>query len=230
VLEALAMNQDIPPFTMYTEVIQDAVIKHMRSGAISFASGSSLTVSADVRKSVYEDLEFFRDKLVLRPQEISNNPEIVRRLGIISCNTAIEADIFGNINSTHILGKKMMNGIGGSGDFTRNAYISMFICASTQKGNKISTIVPQVSHADHNEHSVQVIATEWGVADLRGKAPGERARLIIERCAHPDFRNLLREYVASGGFSHTPHKLSEAFAMHETFSKEGNMASARFGD
>ena len=208
---------------MYTEVIQDAVIKHMLTGSISFASGSSLTLSADMRQAFYDQLEFFRDKIVLRPQELTNNPELVRRLGIISCNTAIEVDIFGNVNSTHLLGSKMMNGIGGSGDFTRNAYISMFVCASSQKNNTISTIVPAVSHVDHSEHSVQVVVTEWGVADLRGCSPGERARLIIDRCAHPDFREILRAYLAKGGFSHSPVELNQAFAMHEGFAQSGDM-------
>ena len=69
----------------------------------------------------------------------------------------------------------MMNGIGGSGDFTRNAYISIFTCPSVAKEGKISAIVPMVSHLDHSEHSVNIIITEQGVADLRGKSPKERA-------------------------------------------------------
>lgn len=227
VLQALGACKDIPAFEMYTEVIQDAVIALMREGRVKFASGSSLTVSPEARSAVYDDLEFFRSRIVLRPQEITNHPEIVRRLGIISCNTAIEVDVFGNVNSTHLLGQKMMNGIGGSGDFTRNAYISMFICASTQKNNNISTIVPQVTHVDHNEHSVQVIVTEWGVADLRGRAPADRARLIIDRCAHPAFRDLLRENLANQGMTHTPHGLSSAYALHQELARSGSMQNTK---
>jgi len=223
VLKALGDTPEIPDFEMYTEVIQDAVIDLMKQGRVRFASGSSLTLSPEARATVFDDLEFFRDKLVLRPQEITNHPEIVRRIGIISCNTALEVDIFGNVNSTHLLGQKMMNGIGGSGDFTRNAYISMFICASTQKADKISTIVPLVTHVDHNEHSVQVVVTEWGVADLRCKAPVERAELIIDRCAHPDFREMLRDYLMRARYTHTPHGLSDAFVMHEQFVRSGDM-------
>lgn len=223
VLKALGENPDIPAFQMYTEVIQDAVIDLMKQGRIKFASGSSLTLSPQARADVYDDLEFFRDKMVLRPQEISNHPEVVRRIGIISCNTALEVDIFGNVNSTHLLGQKMMNGIGGSGDFTRNSFISMFICASTQKADKISTIVPLVTHVDHNEHSVQVVVTEHGVADLRCKAPIERAELIIDRCAHPDFRDMLRDYLMRSRYTHTPHGLSDAFVMHEQFVRSGTM-------
>jgi len=227
VLQALGAAKDIPPFEMYTEVIQDAVIALMREGRVKFASGSSLTVSPDARAAIYDDLEFFRSRIVLRPQEITNHPEIVRRLGIISCNTAIEVDVFGNVNSTHLLGQKMMNGIGGSGDFTRNAYISMFICASTQKNNNISTIVPQVTHVDHNEHSVNIIVTEWGVADLRGRAPAERARLIIDRCAHPAFRDILRENLGKQGFTHTPQGLASAYALHQELARSGSMQNTK---
>ena len=161
--------------------------------------------------------------MVLRPQEISNSPEVIRRLGVISINTAIEVDIFGNVNSTHVMGRKLMNGIGGSGDFTRNAYLSIFTCPSTAKGGKICTIVPLVTHVDHSEHSVQIIATEHGVADLRGKSPFERASEIIEKCAHPEYRELLHSYVAIVEGGHTPQTLSAAFRMHEQFQKTGDM-------
>jgi propionyl-CoA:succinyl-CoA transferase len=223
VLGALGTNRDIPPFEMYTEVLQDAVVRLMEQERVRFASSCSLTLSKDVLATVYKNLEWFRKRIVLRPQEISNNPEVVRRLGIISINTAIEVDIFGNVNSTHIMGRQLMNGIGGSGDFTRNAYLSMFTTPSTAKGGKISTIVPLVSHVDHSEHSVQVIASEWGIADLRGLAPYERACSIIEHCAHPDFRDPLRHYLDMVGTGHTPQTLSSAFRMHESFLKTGDM-------
>ncbi|MGA2692149.1 MAG: succinate CoA transferase, partial [Opitutaceae bacterium] len=178
VLQAMGENAEIPVFEMYTEVIQDAVVELMRSGKVRFASGCSLTVTNAVLKDIYANFEFFRSRFLLRPQEISNSPEIVRRLGIISVNTAIEVDIAGNVNSTHVLGRNIMNGIGGSGDFARNAFLSVFTCPSTAKGGKISTIVPLVSHLDHSEHSVQIIVTEQGVADLRCKSPSQRAETI----------------------------------------------------
>ncbi|HSU68078.1 MAG TPA: succinate CoA transferase, partial [Tepidisphaeraceae bacterium] len=171
VLAALGSHPGIPPFEMYTEVLQDSVIGLIESERVRFASSCSFTVTPPALKRVYDNLAWFRSRVLLRPQEISNSPEVIRRLGIISVNTAIEVDVFGNVNSTHVMGRKLMNGIGGSGDFTRNAYLSIFTCPSTAKGGKISTIVPLVSHVDHSEHSVQIIATEHGVADLRGKAP-----------------------------------------------------------
>lgn len=223
ILGMVGSHPDIPPFEMYTEVLQDSVISLMREDKCRFASTCSLSVSSELMREVYADLPWYKERIVLRPQEISNNPEAIRRLGLISMNTAIEVDIFGNVNSTHVMGSKMMNGIGGSGDFTRNAYISIFTCPSTAKGGKISTIVPQVSHTDHSEHSVQVVATEWGVVDLRGRTPTERARLIVDNCAHPEYRDELHRYFDFVKGGHTPQTLAAAYAFHVQFMKTGDM-------
>ena len=223
VLGALGRDTTIPAFEMYTEVLQDSVVNLIREGRVKFGSTCSLTVTNECLNGIYEDMDFFRDKLVLRPSEISNSPEIVRRLGIISINTAIEADIYGNINSTHIGGTKMMNGIGGSGDFTRNAYISIFTCPSVAKEGKISAIVPMVSHHDHTEHDVNIVVTEQGVADLRGKSPMERAKAIIENCAHPDYKNLLWDYLKLSSKGQTCHNAAASLAMHDTLLRKGDM-------
>lgn len=228
VLGALGENPHIPPFEMYTEVIQDAVIDLMKKGDVKYASGCSLTISAEKLEEVFADIDYFKKHVVLRPQEISNNPEVARRLGLITINTALEADIFGNINSTHVLGTKMMNGLGGSGDFTRNAYISIFTTPSMAKGGKISSIVPYVSHVDHSEHSVKILITEYGVADLRGKSPRQRAELIIENCVAPEYKPLLREYLEKAPQGHTPLNLNNCFAMHKALAETGDMHNAKF--
>lgn len=228
VLGAMGEHPEIPRFQMYSEVIQDAVIDLVKSERCSFVSGVSLTVTDPVLQGIYDNLDYFRRRLMLRPQEIANNPEIVRRIGIISVNTALEADIFGNINSTHVLGQKMMNGIGGSGDFTRNAYISVFTCPSTAKDGKISAIVPMCSHMDHSEHSVQVLVTEHGVADLRGKDPRERATAIIENCVDPSYKDLMWAYFRLTENGHTPQTFRSAFAFHEAFLESGDMRNTRF--
>ena len=228
VMFELGNNPEIPAFQMYTEVIQDAVIDLMKKGRVSFASGCSLTVTDPVLQEIYDNLDFFHDKLILRPQELSNNPELVRRMGLITINTALEADIYGNINSTHVMGTKMMNGLGGSGDFTRNAYISIFTTPSTAKGGAISAIVPMVSHIDHSEHSVKVLITEHGIADLRGTSPRQRAELIIENCVDPAYRPMMREYLAKASKGHTPTDLSSCFNMHKAFIETGDMRNAKF--
>ena len=125
---------------MYSEVLQDSAIELLDSGQMRFASASSITLSAEMHKKFLENIEHYSSKIVLRPQEISNHPEIVRRLGIIAINTALEFDIYGNVNSTHVGGTHMMNGIGGSGDFARNAHLSIFVTKSIAKGGDISSV------------------------------------------------------------------------------------------
>ncbi|MCD8283563.1 MAG: succinate CoA transferase [Opitutae bacterium] len=228
VLAALGRNTEIPPFRMQTEVIQDSVIKLMDAGRCLFVSGCSLTLSDDCLKHVYEHFDLYKNKIVLRQLEISNNPEIARRLGLICMNTAIEVDIFGHVNSTHFYGRQMMNGIGGSGDFARNGYLTIFTCPSVAKGGAISSIVPMCSHIDHTEHDVDIVVTEQGVADLRGKCPRERAVEIIEKCAHPDYKQALRDYVALTPLYHTPCCVEHALDFHKAFLNEGDMRKVSF--
>lgn len=224
VLAALGESGDIPAFKMYTEVLQDSVLPLLENGRCSFASTCALTLSPQAMRRLTGNIDFFKRRIILRPQEISNHPEIVRRLGVVSMNTAIEVDLGGNVNSTHVMGKTIMNGIGGSGDFTQNAYLSIFSCPSTAKGGKISSIVPLASHMDHSEHSVHIVVTEQGVADLRGKDPLERARLIIDNCAHPDYREQLRDYLRLvAPSSREPLSLSLGLAMHRQYARNGDM-------
>lgn len=228
VLSCIEQSTVIPPVSMFTEVAQDAVIRLLQKGRCEFVSACSLTVSDEVLREIYDNFDFYKNKLLLRPQEISNNVGICRQLGIIAINTAIEVDIFGNVNSSHFYGTDMMNGIGGSGDFARNAAISIFVCPSVAKNGAISAIVPMVSHTDHTEHDVKVIVTEYGVADLRGRGPRARAELIIENCAHPDYRPLLRQYLNLNSNGHTPHTLEKAFAFHSAYKERGDMRLVTF--
>ncbi len=229
VLGSLGKCEDIPPFTMFTEVIQNSVIELMKNGRITYASGSSLTLSDDVLHQVYENYDFFGSKLMLRPQEITNHPELSRRLGVIAINTALEVDIFGNVNSTNVLGSKMMNGLGGSADFARNSFLSIFTCPSVAKGGVISAIVPMASHIDSSEHSVKVVVTEQGVADLRAKSPLQKAQTIIENCVHPDYKELLWDYLKmAAGKAHTPMTLVKALQMHIAFEQTGDMRNTKW--
>jgi len=212
--------------TVYTEVIQDAILDLLDCGKVTYASTTAVSPSPAGLKKFYDKIDFYKERIVLRPMEISNNPEVIRRLGLLAFNTAIEVDIYGNVNSTNITGSRIMNGIGGSGDFARNAYISVFTTPSTAKNGAISSIVPMVSHHDHTEHDVMVIVTEQGLADLRGLSPRERAETIIENCAHPDYRPLLRDYyerACRGKYLHTPHLLDEALSWHKRLLDTGSM-------
>jgi succinyl-CoA:acetate CoA-transferase len=215
--------------SFFSEVVQDSVFDLVKAGVIDFCCGTGLTLSPNGMADFFQNLDFYKERMLLRPQDISNNPEVIRRLGIIAMNTAIEADIYGNVNSTHVLGTKMMNGIGGSGDFARNSYISIFMSPSIAKNGQISAIVPMVSHLDHTEHDVDIIVTEQGLADLRNKSPWEKAQLMIDKCAHPSYRPLLQDYFdracqsCKPGSAHIPHILSEALSWHDRCQKTGSM-------
>ncbi|WP_024605118.1 MULTISPECIES: acetyl-CoA hydrolase/transferase family protein [unclassified Pseudoalteromonas] len=219
------LDSDFKDLTMYSEVLQDSTFDLIDAGKMSFASGSSIVLSERCNAQVFNNLEKYKDKLVLRPQEISNHPEIVRRLGIIAINTALEFDMYGNVNSTHVCGTRMMNGIGGSGDFARNAHLAIFVTKSIAKNGAISSVVPMASHVDHNEHDVDILVTEQGLADLRGLAPRERAVQVIKHCVHPDYREAMLDYYerACERGGHTPHLLEEAFSWHIRLEQEGSM-------
>lgn len=219
--------------TAYTEVLQDGMLDLIESGTIALASATAFSLSPAGVERFNRDIRFFRERIILRPQEISNHPEVIRRLGVIASNGMIEADIYGNVNSTHIMGSRIQNGIGGSGDFARNAFISTFVTPSTAKGGALSCIVPMVSHVDHTEHDVDVVITEQGLADLRGLAPRRRAERIIARCAHPAYRLMLQDYLeratAGAWGRHTPHLLGEALSWHQRFMETGTMAVSPAG-
>ncbi len=213
--------------TAFTEVIQDGMLELLKSGVVRMASATSFSLSPAGIDEFLAHLDHYRQRIVLRTQEISNHPELVRRLGCIAMNGMIEADLYGNINSTHVAGTRIMNGIGGSGDFARNAYLSVFMSPSTAKGGRISSIVPMASHVDHTEHDVMVVVTEQGLADLRGLAPKQRAQRVIDACAHPSYRPMLQDYFDRASREsygkHTPHLLTEALSWHQRFVETGDM-------
>ena len=223
VLAALGRHPDIPPFRMYSEVFQDAMVDLMLDEELIGASATSLTISSHKLKQIIDNIDFFAPRIVLRPQEISNHPGVIRRLGVIAMNTAIEIDIYGNVNSSHIYGMDIMNGIGGSGEFTRNSYLSIFMTPSIAKGGRISSIVPMCPHIDNNEHSVQIVVTEQGLADLRGLGPMQRAKIIIEKCAHPQYRDYLYQYIQDSRLGHIRHDLTRCFELHRNLLEHGAM-------
>jgi len=213
--------------TAFTEVIQDGMLDLIGEGIIQTASATALSLSPEGVERFVRDIDTYRKRIVLRPQEISNHAELVRRLGCIAMNGMVEADLYGNVNSTHVAGTSIINGIGGSGDFARNGFLSCFVTPSTAKGGAISTIVPMVSHVDHTEHDVAVLVTEQGLADLRGLSPKQRARQVIAHCAHPDYRPLLQDYfdraLRDSRGKHTPHLLNEALSWHQRYLDTGSM-------
>jgi len=233
IANAVLMGLDEGPFrplTAYTEVIQDGMLQMLKSGTLSMVSATAFSLSDAAMADLCENIADYKHRIILRPQEISNHPEVIRRLGCLSMNGMIEADLYGNVNSTHLMGSSIVNGIGGSGDFARNAYISFFVTPATAKGGAISCVVPMVSHVDHTEHDTHVIVTEQGLADLRGLPPRRRAQVMIDQCSHPDYRAELQDYLdratASSPGKHTPHLIEESLSWHARYLQDGTMQPA----
>ncbi|HVI73792.1 MAG TPA: acetyl-CoA hydrolase/transferase family protein [Anaeromyxobacteraceae bacterium] len=218
--------------TSYTEVIQDGMLDLLDSGKLRIASATAFSVSPEGQERFNKNIDRYRKQIILRPQDVSNHPEVIRRLGCIAMNGFVEADIYGHVNSTHIVGKGIENGIGGSGDFARNSAYTIFMSPATAKDGKISAIVPMATHIDHTEHDTMGFVTEFGFADLRGKSPKQRAKEIIEKCAHPDYRPILWDYFKrsckspSAGLQ-SPHMLKEAFSFHTRYLDTGDMRPKR---
>jgi len=165
---------------------------------------------------------------------VSNSPEIIRRLGVIGMNTPVEVDIYAHANSTCVMGSRMLNGLGGSADFLRSSKYSIMHTPSTRPSKTdphgVSCIVPMCTHVDQTEHDLDVIVTEQGLADVRGLSPKERARVIIAKCAHPEYRGILEDYFNKAeyeclekGWGHEPHLLWNAFDMHKHLNEHGTM-------
>ena len=221
------LDSKFEKITAYTEVVQDGMLDLIDAGKMTVASATSFALSPEYADKMNREAKKYREHLVLRPLQISNSPEVIRRMGLIASNGMIEADIYGNINSTQVGGSRIMNGIGGSGDFTRNAFASTFISPSVAKDGAISAIVPFASHIDHTEHDAMVIITEYGYADLRGLAPRDRVAKMIS-VAHPDYRPLLEEYyerALKNPHQQTPHDLRTAFDFHINLAERGSMNS-----
>ncbi|GAB7011151.1 acetyl-CoA hydrolase/transferase C-terminal domain-containing protein [Halorubrum trueperi] len=200
----------------FGEVIQDGLLDLVDDGDLAAASATSLALSSEGQDRLFDDAARYAEDIVLRPADLSNSPTLVDRFGVVGVNSALEVDLFGHVNSTHVGGTRVMNGVGGSGDFNRNAPLAVLALPSTAADGDVSRVVPMVPHVDHTEHDIDVVITEQGVADLRGNAPAETAAALIERCAHPDYRDDLRQYLdrglAAGG--HIPHDIETALDWH----------------
>ncbi len=210
----------------YSSILSDGVIDLIDLGKVEAASCTSLILSDGVQKRFLKDVEKYKRYIILRPIELLTSPELLSRFGVIAINSVVEVDIYGHGNATHTGGTRVVNGIGGLGEFAENAELSILVLPSVTKDGDISTIVPMVPHVDINEHHVDIIVTEHGLADVRGLPPVERAEKIIRNCAHPDYKPLLQDYLNRAikqNVGHEPHILEEALSFHQRLSKTGTM-------
>ncbi|KAG7192216.1 acetyl-CoA hydrolase [Scheffersomyces spartinae] len=233
VVEGLA-GSNFKDLNVWTEVLQDGFLDFLESGSLNYATATSIRLTEEGFERFYANWDEFTSRLCLRSQVVSNSPEIIRRLGVIALNTPVEVDIYAHANSTNVNGSRMLNGLGGSADFLRNAKLSVMHTPSARPSKTdptgISCIVPMATHVDQTEHDLDIIVTDIGLADLRGLAPKERAQEIINKCVHPDFKAQLQDYFDRATFYaqkkkclHEPHILRDAFKMHINYQDNGTM-------
>jgi len=219
-------NSEFESLEFYSAIVPDGILDLIDRHKVRAVSGTELLLSAQGQNRFFADLETYKKYIVLRPLEVADSPEIAARLGIIAINSGIEIDIYGYANCTHIGGTRVINGIGGLGDFAQGAYLSILALPSMTRHGDVSCVVPMVPHVSLTEHSVDIVVTEQGIADLRGLCPVEKAQRLIESCAHPLYRPLLWDYfnraVKNVG-GHKPHLLEEAFSFHSRLAKYGSM-------
>lgn len=219
---------------LWTEVMQDTTLDLMDAGKLDYVSGTSFTLSNPGKERFYQNFEKYTKGLVLRPTYLSNHAELIRRFKVIAMNTPVEFDIYAHVNSSLLGGSGIVAGIGGSGEFLRNAYLSIMHTPSTRPTKTdptgISCVLPMVTHVDHTEHDMDVFVTEQGVADIRGLCPKERAQVIIDKCAHPDYQPILQDYFdratregLARGAGHEPHMLFKVFNMQKNLAEYGTM-------
>ncbi|ANB15336.1 Ach1p [Sugiyamaella lignohabitans] len=233
VVEGLA-DASFTNLNVWTEVLQDSFLDFFESGKLEFATATSIRLTPGGFKRFFSNWDTFSKQLLLRSQAISNHPELIRRLGVIAMNTPVEVDIYGHANSTNVSGSRMLHGIGGSGDFLRNAKLSIMHTPSARATKTdpfgLSTVIPFATHVDHTEHDLDILVTEQGLADLRGLSPRERSREIVKKCAHPVYQPILNEYLDRAEFAmakkkalHEPHILRDAFKLHLNLEEKGTM-------
>ena len=206
--------------------VGESAMTLLESGKALSLSTGGLGMNEKV-EGILSSFPHLEDSLVIRNGSVTNSSEVISRLGLIALNTGIEIDIYGNVNSSHITGTRVVNGIGGGANFAQNSALSVVLIPSLSKGGAISNIVPMVSHQDINEHDVDIIITEHGVADVRGVDDVERAKRIIELCASPEYKGALSFYLqraiqTTGG--HHPQLPLEAFGWYQRLQETGSMS------
>jgi acyl-CoA hydrolase len=207
------MHSNFTDLQFFCGGITEPVMELLAAGKATAVSTGGLGMSPRVEE-ILNNTPNLRDCLVIRNGDITNNAEVIGRLGVIALNTGIEIDIYGNVNSSHIAGSRVVNGIGGGANFAQNSGLSVIVMPSSSKGGAISNIVPMVSHQDICEHDVDIVVTENGLADLRGLDDGERADAIIKNCASEIYQKQLNGYLIEAREScggHHPQLPQKAF-------------------
>jgi acyl-CoA hydrolase len=209
--------------SIWGEIASVRWLKTLNENVKAISGSAIYTLPGDerLREEFYENIDEFKDRVVLRPQAISNSPEIISRFYHINVQQAIEVDVYGQVNITYI-GDRFIVGVGGSGDHAKASYITIVALPSIT-GSGLPRVVPLVYHVDLVDHDVDIIVTDQGWADLRGLSPLEKARAIIEECAHPSYKDILWDYLETvvKKTGHRPVDLRKAVEFREKLFTSG---------
>ena len=187
---------------IHTEMIGDGILTLLESGAVTnrrknYLPGKMVATFALGSARLYRFMDR-NPQLEIHPVNFTNAPELAgQNDNLVAINATLQIDLLGQCGSES-LGHLPYSGTGGQSDFVRAANRSrggkaFIVLPSTAKADTISRIVPVLSpgtHVSTSKNDVNYVVTEYGVAQLRGKSAGQRARELIG-IAHPDFRGEL---------------------------------------
>ncbi len=224
VMQFLAERKDIG---FHTEMISDAIIPLVESGAVTGAMKSidrgKITASFCMGTKKLYDYIHDNPLFSFRPTEYINDPSVIgKHHRMVSVNMALEIDLTGQVCSDSV-GGKFYSGVGGQIDFNRGAAKSergraIIVLPSVNKEKTRSLVVCALQPGSGvviNRASVHYVVTEHGVAYLHGKSIQERAMELIS-IAHPDFREqLFREAVAAKYIRPDLARFGDRFALPE---------------
>lgn len=198
VMEYLKDHKDLG---LHTELFTPPMVTLIKSGVINGRRKSVMLWKHVFTLAIGDTpmYEFMNDNpaMVGYPVSWVNNPAVIRKNdNMVSVNAAIEVDLTGQVNAEAMNGFTY-SGTGGQLDFVRGAYAaengrSFIALHSTAKNGTISRIVPALTTVTDPRMDTQIIVTEHGVADLKGRSLSERAAMLIGLAA-PEFRDHLVE-------------------------------------
>ena len=189
---------------IHTELMTPALAELVRCGAVTNRRkatyrGRSVFTFAMGDRALYDFLDD-NPSMHSAPVQIVNDPRhIAKNDNVVSVNATLQVDLGGACNSEHLLGRQY-SGAGGQLDFVRGACASrggksIIACHSTARDGSLSRIVPQLDGpVTTPRNDTQIVATEYGWVDLRGKSLRERAEALVG-IAHPGFRDELNRAI-----------------------------------
>jgi acyl-CoA hydrolase len=189
---------------LHSGMVSDAVVDLINSGAVTnetkpFDRDASITGTLLGTRKLY-DFAHRNRALRLVPLSVTHNIELLAQIdGFVSLNSAIEVDLSGQVNA-EVAGGTYIGAVGGQVDYVRAARRSrggksIIALPATARGGKVSRIVASLNDpiVTTARSDVDIVATEYGTAHLRGISLEERARRLIA-IAHPDFREQLERH------------------------------------